>query len=264
MKKSKISLLLIMLSLFFVISSSSILAEVRNIYVGDLIELKIQGEDLTLDELKDKFKDFEIVNVSDISNGYLLTIRSFEPGEKIIMLGDKEIKIVVKSILNEIEREEVYEGDLNPQEAGFYLQWKYVLFALFGIFLITIGANLWLFFRKKKAASLKPYQRFIKELSDLSLEQNDYLVRLTICFKEYLESTYKFHIRGKTSTEIINEISHIPNLCEKLPAIKSWLQENDYYKFSGTNAPLPKKMELTGNLQELVGSIEQTKEVEIR
>lgn len=104
MKKSKISLLLIILSLFFVISSSSILAEERNIYVGDLIELKIQGEDLTLDELKDKFKDFEIVNVSDISNGYLLTIRSFEPGEKTIQLGDKEIKIVVKSILNEIER----------------------------------------------------------------------------------------------------------------------------------------------------------------
>lgn len=264
MRKSKISLLLIILSLFFVISSSSILAEGRNIYVGDLIELKVQAEDLTLDELKDKFKDFEIVNVSDISNGYLLTLRSFEPGEKIVKLGDKEIKIVVKSTLNEIERKEVYEGDLNPQKAGFHLQWKYALFALVGIFLLTGGANLWLFLRKKKTSSLEPYQRFIKALSDLSLEQDDYLVRLTICFKEYLEATYKFRIRGKTSTEIIYEISHVSNLCEKLPAIKSWLQENDYYKFSGTNAPLAKKMELTGNLQELVTSIEQTKEVEIR
>ncbi|WP_010246550.1 hypothetical protein [Acetivibrio cellulolyticus] len=264
MKKSKISLLLLILSLFFVFSSVCISAEERSIYVGDLIQLKIESQNLTLDEITDKFKDFEIVNVSDITNGYLLTLRSFETGEKTVQIGDKEIKIVIKSTLSEIERKEVYEGNLNPQGTGFYLQWKYILFALIGIFLLTGGLNIWLFLKKRKDSSLKPHQRFINSISDLSIDQDDYLVKLTVCFKEYIEATYSFHIKGKTSTEIINEISRMPGLNEKIPEIKSWLQESDYYKFSGTAVPMAKKLELMGNLQELVGRIEETKEGEIR
>lgn len=264
MKKIEIILLLLIISMFFVISPIRIWAEERNIYVGDLIQLKVQAQDLTLDELKDKFKDFDIVNVSNISDGYILTLRSFETGEKIIQLGDKEVKIVVKSTLDEIERNEVFEGDVTPEGVGFYVKWKYILFTLIGVFLLTLAFNLRLFLKKRKTSSLKPYQRFIKGISDLSVDQNDYLVNLTMCFKEYLESSYSFRIKGKTSTEIINEIDRMSGFNEKLPEIKSWLRENDYYKFSGTAASMAKKLSLMENLTELVGRIEETKEGEIQ
>ncbi len=260
MKKSKFIILATVLTLLLVISSGHISAEERSIYVGDLIELKVQSQDLTLDEIKEKFKDFELINTSDTSGGYILTLRSFETGEKTVQLGDTEIKIIVKSTLDEIERTGIYEGDLNPQGTGFYLPWKNIFISLAGMFLVTSGINLWIFLKKRKASSLSPYQYFIKGISDLSIEQDDYLVSLTSHFKEYLESTYSFTIRGKTSTEIINEISRIPGLNKNIPDIKSWLDESDYYKFSAATAQVVKKMQLMGNLQELVTRIDETKE----
>ncbi len=264
MKKLKVLSLATILCLLLFIPYMYSSAEDRSIYVGDLIQLKVQVQELTLDEIKEKFKGFEIVNASDTSDGYLLTLRSFETGERTVQLGDTEIKIVVKSTLDEIERSEVYEGDLNPQGTGFYLQWKYIFFSLVGIFLVTVGINLWSYLKKRKASSLSPYQHFMKEISDLSIDQDDYLVGLTACFKRYLESTYSFIIRGKTSTEIIYEISHISGLNEKIPEIKSWLDETDYYKFSANTAQVAKKMQLVGTLQELVTRIDATKEGVVR
>ncbi|NLL04820.1 MAG: hypothetical protein GX270_03330 [Clostridiaceae bacterium] len=264
MKKSRNLLLLLIICLVLVVSSAHVLAEERSIYVGDLIELKIQSRDLTLDELQDKFKDFEIVKISNISEGYILTLRSFETGEKTIHLGDKEVNIIVKSTLDEIERTDVYDGDPNPLGTGFYLKWKYVFFPLVAIFLLTLILNIRSLLRKKKASSLTPYERFIKAIGNLSVNEEDYLVKLTLCFKDYIGSTYSFPIKGKTSTEIVYEIRRLPGLNEYLSKIKSWLNENDYFKFSGTTAPIAKKLELMERLTELVKSIEASKEGEIQ
>lgn len=264
MKIVKNILLILVIGLFFTVLPIRICAEERNIYVGDLIELKIQGEDITLDEIKDKFKDFEIVNVTDIQKGYIITLRTFEPGEKTVQIGDKEVKISVKSTLDEIERDEVYDGNPDPLNAGFYVKWKYVFIPLVIIFLLTLAINIWTLLKKRKTSLLTPYERFNKAIGDLSIEQKDYLVRLTSIFKEYLESVYSFVIKGKTSTEIIYEISRIPRLNEKLPDIESWLTENDYFKFSGADVPMAKKLELLERLTSLVGRIEETKEGEIR
>lgn len=264
MKKSKMLLLLLVICTFFVISFEYVWAEDRNIYVGDLIELKIQAQDLTLDELKDKFKDFEIVEVLNIPEGYILTLRSFEIGEKTIQIGDKEIKIIVKSTLDEIKRTDIYEGDLKPVEAGFHIKWMYVFIPLVAVFLLTLALNIRAFFKKRKISSLTPYERFSKAISGLSVDQEDFLVNLTLCFKDYLESTYFFRIKGKTSTEIIYEIGRIPRLNEKLAEIKGWLTENDYFKFSGTVAPMAKKLELMERLTELVRKLEESKEGEIQ
>lgn len=264
MKKIKNILLLLIISLVFIVSPIDIKAEERNIYVGDLIELKIETQDLTLDELKDKFKDFEIVNVTEIPKGYIFTLRSFETGETTINIGDKEVKIVIKSTLDEIERDEVYDGDLEPLKPGFYLKWIYVFIPLVIIFLFTLTINIRTFIKNRKVSSLTPYERFNRAIGDLTVHQKDYLVQLTLIFKEYLSSTYSFNIKGKTSTEIIYEISNMPKLSEKLQDIKSWLMENDYFKFSGTDVPMAKKLELMERLTLLVGKIEEAKEGEIQ
>jgi len=264
MRKNKTLLLLLVICLFFAFSCGRIWAEERNIYVGDLIELKIEAQDLTLDELKDKFKDFDIVDVSNIPKGYIVTLRSFETGEKTVQLGDKELTIIVKSTLNEIERKNVYEGDLKPLGTGFYIKWIYIFIPLALVFLLSLIFNILKLVKKRKRSLLNPYERFNKAISDLSVDQEDFLVKLTLCFKEYLQTSFSFHIKGKTSTEIIYEINRMPRLNEKLPQIEPWLKESDYFKFSGASAPIAKKLELMERLTELVKSIEQSKEGDIQ
>jgi len=260
MKKGKIALLLLIISIFWTVWSVYTYAdENRSIYVGDLIQLKIESRDLSADELRDKFKDFEIVDISEISEGYLITIRSFEPGEKTIQLGDKEITIVVKSTLDEIQRDEIFEGDTSTQKAGFYIQWKYVFYGLVIVFLVTAGINIFMFLKKrKKKLSLSPYQKFINGLNTIPLDWDDYCVWLTLCFKDYIESKYFLRIRGKTSDEIIGGISSVSDLQRYLPVLGSWLKECDYYKFSGNAATEDKKLELMNRLKKLVTEIEET------
>jgi hypothetical protein len=259
MRKIKRTLLLLIISVFLVMVSVHAYAdEKRSIFVGDLIQLKIQSRELSLDELKDRFKDFEIVDVTDISEGYLVTLRSFETGEKTVQLGDKEITIVIKSTLDELKRDEIFEGDTRVQNAGFYIQWKCVFCGLVIVFLLSGGISVFIFLKKrKKKLSVDPYQKFINGLNSIPLERDDYCVWLTLCFKDYIESKYFLGIRGKTSEEIIGEISSVPNLHGSLPALETWLKECDYYKFSGNAAATDKKLEFMNRLKELVAKIEE-------
>ncbi len=263
MKREKIALFLIILSLFFVISSRQIMAEERSIYVGDLIQIKVSTKEFSRDELKEKFKDFEVVDIKDAEDGYALTLRTFETGEKTVQLGDKEIKIEVKSTLDEIERNEIFEGDTNPEKAQTSIEWQYIFYILVIIFSITVRINIRRLFKKSEISSLSTYHRFINGINSISPSADDYLVQITRRFKEYLEAKYSFVIRGKTSNEIIDEICHISDLEGALPKVQAWLKESDYYKFAGVCATVEKNRELKVKLEELVREIEVKKEGEV-
>lgn len=262
MKKQKIVSLLIIISLFFIISSVA-LAEKRNIYVGDLIQIRVTTQEFTGEELRDKFKDFEIVNMEEKEDGCLLTLRSFEPGEKKIQLGDKEIVIDVKSTLKEIKRVGIYEGDPSPEKAGMSLYLQYVFYVLLAVFLVTGGINLWRFMKKRKKSSKTPFQHFMARMNAVSEDDDGYFVKLTFYFKEYIESRYSCRIRGKTSSEIIDEIKSLHILGPKLPAIQAWLEKSDRFKFSGIQASRESKQELHQELEELVIKINEIKEGEL-
>ena len=60
MKKVKLTLLILILTLFLIHLPTQVQAAARSIYVGDLIELSISTQEFSKDELTDKFKDFEI------------------------------------------------------------------------------------------------------------------------------------------------------------------------------------------------------------
>ena len=110
---------------------------------------------------------------------------------------------------------------------------------------------------------LSPYRRFISRANNIALYDSDYFVKLTLCFKEYLESRTYFRIKGKTSTEIIDEISCVPDFNTKLPAIGAWLKERNYYKFTGVTVSNDRKQKLHEELVELVESFEKEKEGKI-
>lgn len=259
MKKGKRVFVLTSLVLFLIVSLGSAFAETRSIYVGDLIELKITSKDIDMEDLRDKFKDFDVVDIKEAGDSFLITVRSFEPGEKTVLIGDKEIKIEVKSTLDEIKREGVFEGDTDPLAAGVYVEWKYVFFILSGVFLITGLICLWKFIKDKRKAKITPYERFINMTRSLSLEEEAYPVKLTGSFKEYIEAICSCRIRGKTSSEIMNEISGMPVLEPVLKDLERWFSECDVYKFSGIAATIGDKQELTGKLIEIAGKIEDIK-----
>lgn len=252
--------ILFLLVLFLLASPGRVHAEERSIYVGDLIEIRITTQAFSEEEIREKFKDFEIVELEEKDDGYLLTLRTFETGEKTVLLGDKEIVIDVKSTLDEIDRNDPYEGDLSPQKPGFSADWRIVtgiavlLFISSGV-VVTIR-----YLKRRKEALLTPWQKFLRGIGSVSLEDKNAFVRLTFFLKLYLESKFAFRIRGKTSNEIMKELNPIPELQAKLPEIRTWLEESDYVKFSGAAVAMDKKQELFTALKELVGKMEESKE----
>ena len=222
-----------MLLLIFSVLPMQIFAESRNIYIGDLIEIKVITKEFSRSELEEKFKDFEIVSINEDREGFLITLRTFETGEKKIQLGDKEIIIDVKSTLDEIQRDDVFEGSLDPEEAGFCVEWRYVFYLLLAIMMVSGYINFRKYLSKRKILTMTPFERFILQIDSTSLDDDEFFVKLTAVFKEYIESTYSCHIRGKTSSELVNAISGLPGLCEDLSAIRSWLTESDRLKFTG-------------------------------
>ena len=232
MKKTKIFFLILIITLFFIPSVGAV-QNGRNIYIGDLIELKVTSQAVTEDELRDKFKDFDIVDIKEDGENYIIAIRSFEPGEKLVRIGNKEILIDIKSTLDEIDRNTIFEGDLEPKTGKNFNFIRYAAFVLPSVFLISGIIILLTYIKRKKAVSLTPYQLFITNVKAVALDDNEYLVKLTEYFKKYIEEVYSYSIRGKTSSEIIKEIEHIKGITPFINDLEKWLYKSDVFKFSG-------------------------------
>ena len=129
----------------------------RSIFIGDLITLKISADGYSLEELLENIAEFEIVESRQQGDDYFLTLRTFEPGEYRIVLGDKELLIVVSSTLDELERDSIFTVDPDPLESLYNPYWKYIFLALSILFLIL----LYFFIRsfiKEEREGLKPHE----------------------------------------------------------------------------------------------------------
>lgn len=211
----------------------SAFAEKRNIYVGDIITLEITSLEFSEDELRQKFKEFEIVEIKKEPDGYLLSIRTFDTGERTILLGSKEIVIDVTSTMNDIHRDDIFEGEAEVIKPGISFHWRIIFYAATGIFVLSGGFVLVKAFVKRKTGTESPYQLFLRRSASLSAADDNYFVDLTLYFKEYLESLYKRRIIGKTAAEIVNELKEIQVLDAMLSDIQKWLTECDILKFTG-------------------------------
>jgi len=262
MRKIKILSVLLIFSFVLLLPLGKVFAKERSIYIGDLINIKITTQEITEKDIRDKFKDFEIVNLKEATDGYQLTIRSFDPGETTIQLGNKELKITVKSTLDEINRKDVFEGDLNPQKPGFYMEWQYLLYVAILVFLVTGGITLFRLIRKKKMIVLTPYQQFLKQTNCVILTEDSCLVQMNVYLKEYIETSYSCSIKGKTSDEIIKELSVIPKLQASLQSLYTWFEKCDYFKFTKAVAAVEFNQAILEDLKELVSKMETIQEVE--
>jgi len=257
-------ILLVPVVLLFLYTSAWAFTETRNIYIGDIITLKVSfsgNKALSAEELKEKFKAFEIVETKDTNGEHIISLRTFEVGEHKILLGDKEIVINIQSTLNDIEREGIFEGDLGAMEQGFLFHWRIIFYIAAGLFLMSGGYVLINTLLIEKIKAQTPLQIFLRRSGALSAVNDGYFVDLTFYFKEYLECLHKFRIIGKTTVEIVNELKEIDLLSTILPEIKEWLTECDRLKFTGVKASAETKQEHYRALLKIVEKIDAQNEV---
>ena len=235
----------------------------RNIYVGDIISLKIASFAYSADELALIFQGFEIIDMKDEPDGYLLSLRTFTVGERKILLGNKEIIINVSSTLNDIERDSIFQGDTWVIKPGFSFYWRIMFYIAAGCCAISGGFVLAKAIRKRKENALSPLQLFMKRCAALSPDDDfydGYFVDLTFYFKKYLEARYQCRIIGKTSAEIIDELQDIQEIKPFLLETQDWLTECDRLKFSGVEVSAEKKKEHCALLLNLVERIDRLNE----
>ena len=229
----------------------------RNIYVGDIITLEIATEDFSAEDLTGKFSDFEVLELTEESGIYRLSLRTFEPGKYVVLLGNKEIVINVASTLNDIKRDDIFEGSAQVIKSGFPYHWRILFYISAGIFILSGSFAVLRYVLKKKIKPLSPYELFLKNSGALSVQSDNYFVDLTRYFKEYIGSLYQCRIIGKTSAEIIAELKEILSLESILTSIEEWLVKCDRLKFSGIEVAGETKQEHYGKLLELAVWIEK-------
>ena len=187
-----------------------------SIYIGDIITLQISASDISAtgiseDEIREKFHEFEIVELLETRTGYKLSLRTFEAGEYTVFLGNSEIIINVISTLDDSDRNDIFEGGDQIIEPGLYVPLKTILFISAGLICIIGGCVLVNALLQNKKKPRSPYQIFLLRVSELNIENDSYFVDLTLCLKEYLERVYHCRIRGKTSKEIMLALREMPS-----------------------------------------------------
>ena len=240
----------------------------RNIYIGDIISLRISTKMFSAEELKKKFQEFEIVEIVEDVDGYRLSLRTFETGEYTIILGDKRIVINVVSSMDDIDRTDIFEGDGEIKKPGSTIPWQILFLISTSIFGLTGSYVLVRFIiLKRNNKAIPPYQLFLKRAGVLSMEDDGYFVKLTLYLKEFLGSLYHCRIIGKTSTEIIGELKEIQPLSALLPYIGEWLTECDRLKFTGVDVTFEEKkahcwklLDLAERIDKLTNSSSKDKE----
>ena len=245
-----------MVALFLWIIKLWAFGETRNIYIGDIITLQVSSRDISEKELREKFQSFEIVEIKELGDGYAISVRTFEIGEYKIFFGDKEVVINVQSVLDDIEREDIFDGDITVAMPSFLFHWRILFCIVFGVFFLSGSLFLIKTFIKKKVKIPTPLQTFLLETASVLPEHKDYFVIITQSFKEYLQRLYKFQIIGKTSAEIIDELKKGLKQTSMLTEIQEWLMECDRLKFTGVTASSEIKQQHYEELVKIVKKID--------
>lgn len=242
---------------------NKVFAEERSIYIGDLITIEVNTKVMGEEELRKIFEAFEVVELHETKVGFSVTLRTFEPGEKKVVIGNQEISISVKSTLKEINREDIFEGDLTPRSGHMPIKWFVIYGVVIAIFVIS-GILCFANQLKKRQAKVRtPYEKFVAALEKVLTSTDFSLVEMTVILKNYIEEFFDRRIIGKTSDEMMLEIDLIPETSPHRDAIKNWLKVCDAYKFSGSLVNKEEKDQLLHDLKKLGSVIHEPNEVKV-
>lgn len=230
-------------------------AESRPIYIGDLIQLEIPKSTADETEIREAFVDFEIVDIDEAEDSFIVTFRSFETGSKTLVLNGQEIIIEVASILEEEPMDNLYEGDFTLEKEGLNLHWNiyfyvFLFVTLIGLFIILVKV-----IKKKKKVSRTAKEIYIDYIGLLDSESSNYLHQLNACFIEYLEEKLQVQLKTLNGNQIMNVLVNITERYKELPLV-NWSEKMEYYKFSGQEVPKELKSELTQAVYNMIDTVE--------
>lgn len=273
MKKKKIFVMLVIAISLFTLATG--FAETRNIYIGDIIQLKIASSDFSKTEIEAVFKDFEIVAYKEVSDGVELKVQCFDVGEKRLKLGEQEIVITIASTLKDISRDDIFESKQGVVEAGLLTSPYIVLYIFAGLFVLSSGLYFLRKMPKKIPAPLTALKQFEKDMSCLKVEDQNYLVEMTLILKSYLgvkflkrnneldkdgeqsvDNERDGELMGLTTSETLKVLSRVGFLSVHIKAIQTWLDKCDYIKFSGQVITAEEKENQRLQLRLLVETLE--------
>lgn len=254
-----LSLLVCLIGTF--VWSRPVFAEERSIYIGDLITIEVDTKSLGEEALRKAFEAFEVVDLYETKEGFAVTIRTFEPGEKQITIGSQTVNISVQSMLEDVSREDIFEGELTPRSGDRPIKWVVIYCIVVAIFVIS-GILYFVKFKKQQNKAMTPYEKFLSALERIQTSTDSCLVEMTVLLKNYIEEFFDRRIIGKTSDEMMSEIELIAGLSPHRNAIKNWLKACDAYKFSGCSVKKEEKDTLLQDLKEIGSVLHVTNEVQ--
>ncbi|BBA51526.1 hypothetical protein FV113G1_18760 [Fusobacterium varium] len=208
-------LIVIFMTLSFILSA-------KDINVGDTVTLQITG--VSKEKIMDSFKntEFSIENIKDGKDGtVILSVKGFKTGKSTINIGNKEVNIDIKSLLNPEDKEIFINLSDESNKNLFLHQFPYVALisgvtGVGALIFILLGLKI----KKDKIIFLTPEEKFENEMSILS--DNKWSYEMSYALREYIDKKYNSHF--------INGIySPIKNLNDEDIQFIEWL---DNYKFS--------------------------------
>lgn len=217
---------------FLIFSLLSILtySETRDIYIGDTIKLKVESLMIDEDELREKFKDFEIDKIEREEEFYVLSLKTYDVGDHLIKIGNNNIKIRVKSLRDVYKKDEIFkiESDearnLEIMEEKTYF-YKALFLLIFLIILIVILVYYILKFL------LKAKKVIIDERSKLEekLKESIDIDEIIFIFKKYISIKDNILSVSFSSEEFISYLKERDNgLSDEFVEILKVLDEKRY------------------------------------
>ncbi|BDU50329.1 hypothetical protein [Haliovirga abyssi] len=246
---------IISLIILLVVFSQSVFSSEKPIYIGDLIRLKISG-DTSEKEIKNSFKDFEIEKIENIDGNYIIEFRSFNTGINKIKIGNKIIKIDVKTSLNKFKNKDVIENSLDNQNIKKPIPVTILLYisVLFLIILI-IAYIVYRIIKRKKDKKMSPKEYFELILKNKSSKNS--LEVWSFALKKYLEKKFNVNIFDKTQKETELELGKYDFFQNIREDILKWLEVAYNYKYQNISSDETEKEIMLNELKDIIDKLEK-------
>lgn len=227
-------LIIVMCAFNIIATQATQETQARDIYIGDLIELDIDSDLISKEDLTEAFKDFEIMSLENKEIGYHLIIRTMIPSTYEVMVDGQKIRIEVKSTLDAFQREDIFEGQSQSLEEKSVLPLWIGLSLSSGIFLFAGIFLLVKSLKRKKTVTLTAYEKFEMMVQQSERASDTYLGAITKALKVYLSTMLGIQIIGLTSSEMIEVLRKEAMLSDLIEPLKEWLERCDTVKYRGS------------------------------
>lgn len=208
--------------------------ETRQLYIGDPLMLQIEGDNLSDEDILSALSEFEIIRHEREGDTFFVTVRTFEPGDYTVQIGNQPLEIQVGSTLEDYPQEDIYR--VEAQETTDWTPAYRIALLISGlVFLLSLVIYFIQSYRKKrqkKEVHRTPYEEFYHTLESIEIVNREALGVMTKAFKTYLTQISGQSFEGLSTKESFEKLESMPQLVRYAQDIHRWMTWCDTYKYS--------------------------------